>query len=196
MVEVTAAPCALASALHVSPALVGMKMAKKMVHPKNIETSADQHAHGYASVPVRGAVRQHNQRFVPVDGHLDVLEARRQDVAASLGIQDPLKDSCVTSHTLTERPFMGVVQLPEVMQSDVKVPYCNREGINPTVFVVDALPVAPLGVELIASSTSKDDNVRPLARRPVVVYRRCAAEAAIDQSLVVGYWGQQHHCDG
>ena len=72
-------------------------------------------------------------------------------------------------HALTERPFMGVVQTTKVMQSDVKVPYCNREGINPTVFVVDALPVASLGVELIASSTCKDDDVRPLVRRLVVV---------------------------
>ena len=60
-----------------------MEMAKKMVHPKNVETSADQRAHGYASVPVRGAEGKHNQRFVPIDGHLDVLEARCQDVAAS-----------------------------------------------------------------------------------------------------------------
>ena len=28
---------------------------KKMVHPKNVKASADQRAHGYASVPARGA---------------------------------------------------------------------------------------------------------------------------------------------
>ena len=57
MVKVTAALSALAAALHVSPAGIRVEMAKKMVHPKHVEASADQRAHGYASVPVRGAVR-------------------------------------------------------------------------------------------------------------------------------------------
>ena len=191
----TAALSALAAALHFSPAGIRVEMAKKMVHPKHVEASADQRANGYASVSVRSAVRQHNQRFVPIDGHLDVLEARRQDVATSWRTQDPLKDSCVPPHALTERPFMGVVQTTKVMQSDVKVPYCNREGINPTVFVVDALPVASLGVELIASSTCKDDDVWPLVRRLVVVHRSVTTKATVHQSLIVGYWGQQHHGD-
>ena len=119
MVKMTAALSALAAALHFSPAGIRVEMAKKMVHPKHVEASADQRANGYASVSVRSAVRQHNQRFVPIDGHLDVLEARRQDVATSWRTQDPLKDSWVPPHALTERPFMGVVQTTKVMQSTV-----------------------------------------------------------------------------
>ena len=52
-----------------------MEMAKKVVHPKNVEPCRDKRANGYAAVSVRRAEGQDDGQLVPVDGLLDVRKA-------------------------------------------------------------------------------------------------------------------------